>query len=397
MTKCNNTVYIWGADDYNTLGLCRQIGAGGYDVCFVAWGGLYKCTGKSRYCTRQVITEGLEDGYKFLMENHPEGKAVLINTNDVIAGFIDSRRVDFEQFYHVSGTDCPGRLEEYSDKFRMSSLAARLGFRIPGTRHITPRDDFPDRGYPYILKPSGKVQGHISPFKTRICRNRRELERLMRFVRKDSGFVLQELIPQESVALVYGCRLMDDTVLLAGVLNKVRFNDRGDGSYGVVSPDLPESISAGAIESLVREINYFGLFSVEYGIVGDKAYFYEINLRNDGTSHIFFQAGANLPLIWTKSLLGESYALIPHKVAGEAVFIDELFDSVNIGRNGLTRRLWKAQKESATLFKFYDKDDIEPYKFVKKRSWYLGMLDRIASRYRLYIVYFLDKLGVSSL
>lgn len=394
---CNDTVYIWGADDYNTLGLCRQIGAGGYRVCFVSWGGLYKCTGKSRYCTRHVSTASIGEGYEFLMKNHPASRAVLINTNDLIAGFIDEHRADFEKFYYVSGTDCPGRLEEYNDKYRMSSLAGKLGFRIPATLRIVPGDKLPDQGYPYILKPSGKTPGHINPFKTRICKSRRELERVLKLVRKDSEFVLQEVIPQESVALVYGCRLMDDTVLIAGVLDKERFNDRGDGSYGFISPILPEAISAKDIENLVRTINYYGLFSVEYGIVGDKAYFYEINLRNDGTSHLFFQAGANLPLIWTKSLLGEDCAGIPAKVVRGAVFMDELFDSVNIGRKGLTSRQWRAQKEAVSLFKYYDKDDMEPYRFVKKRSGYLKFLDHIASKYRLFIVYLFDKLGIGSL
>ena len=50
--------------------------------------------------------------------------------------------------------------------------------------------------------------------------------------------------------------------------------------------------------------------------------------------------------------------------------------------------------EEATIFKYYDKEDQEPWKTVKKTRTKQIIQDFVLKKYRLYIVALLDKLGL---
>lgn len=68
-------------------------------------------------------------------------------------------------------------------------------------------------------------------------------------------------------------------MVLAGTYYKDRWSDDGGASHGYIVPDIPEYTNPKGIESFLREIDYYGLFSVEYGLYKGVAYFYEFNLR----------------------------------------------------------------------------------------------------------------------
>lgn len=116
-------------------------------------------------------------------------------------------------------------------------------------------------------------------------------------------------------------------------------------------------------------------------------------MRNDGTSHYFFQAGANIPLAYVYSCAGVDYSEISTKVKKEAWFIDEVFDIENVIKGVISKVQWSKDMEEATIFKYYDKDDQEPWKVVKKTRIRQIVRDFVLKRYRLYIVALLDKLG----
>lgn len=48
----------------------------------------------------------------------------------------------------------------------------------------------------------------------------------------------------------------------------------------------------------------------------------------------------------------------------------------------------------ATVFKYYDKDDTVPYEIAKKGKTKQIVQDIILKRFRLYIVFVLDKIGL---
>ena len=388
-------VIIWGVDDYNVLGLYRQL-KDIYNTTFIVFQGVRYCASLSKYCTKLVQLSTLEEGLEYLLANFndEQNKAVIINSNDLIAEFLDMHREELSKYFVVPGTSSAGLLKEIDNKMTMTNIAKELGFDVPESMGCNSATDFQNVSYPCLLKPTNQTLGRYNEFKFKVCKNAKQLKRTMRYVRKESKFILQQYIPKESVALVYGCRTLDGKVHLAGVLEKDRFCDNGDGSHGVLMANIPEYIKAELIEKFMAKVDFYGLFSVEYLVYKGKAYFIEVNWRNDGTSHLFYQAGANMPLLWVKSSLGEDVNDVPEKVAPQSFFIDEIFDEENIKKKIVSREQWKKERESATVFKYYDQDDIVPYEAVKKGKRKKLLLDLVVAKNRLYIVYILDKLGI---
>jgi len=389
-------VIIWGVDDYNTLGLFRELGKYNIDITFIVFQGVRHCATLSKYCTNYIEIATLDDGLKYLFENFRDEhkKTVIINSNDLIAEYLDQNREILSKYFVVPGTTSPGLLSKLNDKVMMTKIAQELGFDVPKSIECKWNSNIDDVEFPCLLKPTHQTLGKYNEFKFKVCKSMSALKNTLRFVRKESTFILQQYIPKESVALVYGCRTLDGETHLAGVLEKDRFCDNGDGSHGVLLRDFPVYIKPELIESFMNKVNFYGLFSVEYLVYKGKAYFIEINWRNDGTSHLFYQAGANLPLLWVVSGVGCKVEDIKTKVAPKSFFIDEIFDEENLKRNIISREQWIKEREEATVFKYYDKNDMAPYKAVKKGKRKKLLMDFIVAKNRMYIVYILDKLGI---
>lgn len=394
MEKIKNPVIVWSIDDFNTLGLMRELGQNGLNLIFLIKGKAGYAS-KSRYCTNFVEKESIQDGFEYLMKTFADEvcKPILIVSSDEIITFVDQHRHEMEAFFILPGTREQGNIEKYIDKNTMTELAEKIGILCPHSREIKWNSSLDGIKYPCLIKPSHQTEGHYNEFKFKICENESELRNTLKFVRHESVFILQQYIPKEKDLLVYGGRLYDGKTIIAGAMIRDRLADSGSSSHGCITCDVPSSANVDKIVEFLEKIDYYGLFSFEYGMLGDKAYFFEVNLRNDGTSHYFFQAGANIPLAYVYSCAGVDYLEISTKVKKEAWFIDEVFDIENVIKGVISKVQWSKDMEEATIFKYYDKDDQEPWKVVKKTRIRQIVRDFILKRYRLYIVALLDKLG----
>lgn len=393
--KNSHKILIWGIDNFNMLGLLRQLSVENHEVLFMVHGGTGGCATKSRYCKDFVIINSLEEGREYLLKNCPTTgeKSIIICSGDEVAEYLDEIQAELSPYYIVPGAKEPGMITKVTDKCYMTRLAAEVGFNIPKSIEFGADTNLDNCFFPCLLKPSHQIKGKYNEFKTRLCKTRKSLAFTQKFIRKEGRFIAQEYIPFENVSLVYGCVLKNGEVRLAGVLEKDRFADNGDGSHGTIRADLPIYIKREVIEAFLIRIGYYGLFSIEFGVCNDTAYFFEINLRNDGTSHYFFQAGANIPLAWVKDAMGEDISFVSTRVKELSYFIDELADEQNVKKGKVSKEQWKKEKAEATIFKYYDGQDIEPYLAMKKRFKKNMILDRLLSKYRIYVVWIFDRIG----
>lgn len=393
--KIKNKVIVWGADCSNVLGLMRELGNKGLELIFLIKGRKGSAA-SSKYCQKYIETSTIEDGYSHLMENYKneQEKPIIITPSDEIITFIDRHKEDFETYFIVPGTRTKGNIEKYIDKNNMTALAEEIGIVCPKSRAIRKGSDISGIEYPCFIKPSHEKPGHYNEFKFKICKNEKALKKTLRYVRSDSQFIVQQYIPKEWDLLVYGSRMWDGNTVLAGAFIRDRLANGGVASHGFFTPNIPEFADTSKISEFLERIDYHGLFSFEYGLHDGKAFFFEVNLRNDGTAHYFYQAGANIPLAYIYSSAGLDYSNIVTKVDGEKWFIDELYDVENVLTGKISLKKWKREKKEATIFKYYDKDDMAPYNAEKKRRVRQILQDLILKRFRLYVVFVLDKLGL---
>ena len=64
-----NLIIIWGNDDYNTLGLHRQLANHGLRLFFLICGGKKNIASKSKYCVSFHIANSIDDGLVYLYNN----------------------------------------------------------------------------------------------------------------------------------------------------------------------------------------------------------------------------------------------------------------------------------------------------------------------------------------
>ena len=359
-------VVIWGDDHHNALGLLRMLGNSGFDTLFLVHARKKDVATASKYCGKYVVVPSIETGLSFLMENYSDrdNKAVLIFTADKYSEAANNYLDRLKDFFFVSGPSQPGLLATIDDKYSMSMMAAECGITIPDTILFPETPISSVRSFPAIIKPCSPAN---KDFKTIIVKNNHQLQKLSKRLKPQKRYIIQSFIHKDADGLVYGCRTWNGETHLAGICVRNRWGDDKCGSFGYITSVIPTSISISGIESFLERIDFRGLFSVEYAITEDKAYFYEFNLRNDGTSVLFYNAGSNLALTFVNSCFGIKEA-VPIKVNGKQYLMHEILDRFNIYDGNVTKRQWLEDKSKVTLHFLYDPDDMKPYEVQKAQE-----------------------------
>lgn len=388
-----NKVVLWGHDNYHTLGVIRQFANSELDVLLIIDGPSAKLASRSKYCPKYLTFKKKREALTYLLATFTDkiNKAVLLVMGDDQALYIDTHRELLSQCFYLSGTSEQGLLSKLLDKNLMNKLAEEHNFLIPTSLKFTKNTSLEEVGFPCILKPTYIKQGR-KDFKTRVFHAKRELEQFIKLLSKDNEYILQEYIQKEKDILITGYRNKSGKVVLAGTYYKDRWSDDGGGSHGYIVPEIPNYCNPNGIQSFLDYIDYYGLFSIEYGLYKGIAYFYEFNLRNDGTSHLFYQCGANLPLSWAFDCLDYPNT-VPIKVSGKHYAINEILDQINIKRKVVSKKKWQEDFNDATAFFYYDPNDLEPWKYVNKTAWFNRTFRAILKKYRPIVVSVLNHIN----
>lgn len=387
---------IWGADNYNTLGLLRSLSVANIDITLVVTGRKQGVATASRYCKNYYIAHTLEKSVEYMIENYPEqdedsNKAFLFPGGDGASlGIAENYDLLVKRFFLMCTTD-PKVLIKVTDKNEMGRCAHEAGLLIPESQPYKYGDTTINVPFPALLKPV-HVEGRTE-FKTKLLQNKDDLFSFSKMLNHKNTYILQQYINKSCDVVVYGCRLPDGTLKLAGHHTLERWSDDGGGSYGHLYPEIPDYLNPKGLAKLFDIIDYHGLFSAEYGMMDGKASFYEVNLRNDGFCHLSFQAGANLPLLWIQSCLNMPLTA-SSKMTSAVVGMNEIYDVINVWRGNISWQKYKSDKAEAKAFHFYDPQDMQPYKNMHRRMFWEIPFRAILKRYRPLIVKVLNMFGL---
>ena len=86
MERIDNKVIVWSIDDFNTLGLMRQLGNADLDLLFLIKGHV-DFAAKSRYCQKYVEMSSIEEGYQYLCSQYQKETnkpIVIVASYDII-------------------------------------------------------------------------------------------------------------------------------------------------------------------------------------------------------------------------------------------------------------------------------------------------------------------------
>ena len=362
--KIDRKIILWGADDYNILGALRQLVPYGCDVLCLFSFPMYECAEHSRYCKNYVAFDTHTEALDYLLTHFQEEKErpILSAHSDVVAELIDLHKDELSKYFVISGTTEQGLLTKIQDKYEMSELAVGCGFNVPHTMPLLPDSDVSAVSLPCFVRSAINTK-RTSWHKRVKCNTLQELKEVQSELTNEDHVIVSDFIAKEYEILVIGVRFHNGNVYIPGCYMKDRwhYGNYGSGSHGQIMPDIPKCINLDSIRKMLSEIDYYGQFSVEYGIVGEKAYFYEINLRNDGTSDYFNQCGANTNLAWVYDCCDLDVSTLYVPVQKTAYMIHEIGDVKNIREMNIPIKEWFRQILEAEVYVYWNKHDIKPF------------------------------------
>lgn len=390
MDRIPNKVLLFGPDGSHALGVVRELGSAGIQFELLLKGKSQNLATKSRYCQDYHEFSTYDNAIDYAIEKYGDlhDRAILLAMGDLAAEVFDKRYNELSKLFYLSGTRKQGLLTRIDDKTFMCAKASEHGFCVPFTMEYKKGGNIDDIPFPCIIKPN--IVNSRGEFKTKVLQNPGEFQKFCKLLSPENTYVIQQYINKECDILIFGCRYKDGHVDVAGSYYRDRWSDDGGGSHGHVIGDVLEYCNPKGIESFLRDIDYVGPFSVEYGLQNGTAYFYEFNLRNDGTSHVFFHCGA-----WTLVNWVADFASIksdyPSRVEDKKYVINELLDKINVINGVVSKKQWEKDCKQATAFYFYDEDDLEPWKYAKKGMWFKLRLNAFLHKYKPVIVHWLKK------
>lgn len=367
-------VIIIGADHYNTLWLVRALGMDGFEpiTIIVSAHKGKSFVAKSKYCKQVFIIESLDDIVPTLLNLSFSQRTVVIASGDPVAKVLDTNYAQLSEKFILHNCDNKqGGILHWMDKSNMLSRAKECGLIIPYTRSLdlTLNNDLSDVPYPCLIKPEVSAESTKNTF--RICHS---VDELMVSIGEIKGYckrvILQEYIKPDFECLLYGVSTKEE-ICIPGVLHKLHScshtNNLGMMSFAYLSSAIPIQVgNTKAIETFIRSIDYHGIFSVEFMITKDKAYFLEINMRNDGTSYITTQAGVNIPAIWSAIAYGINSNKFSRVFKREITYgMNEInYIKYTLKRVGIIQTFKDVFKTKA--FSLWNPKDIKPffYKFI---------------------------------
>lgn len=361
----NYQVIVFGGAGYNTLGVLRSFKKKSITPFLLIIKSVQlKATISSKAVKDFKIVNTAEEGVQFLLEGYNvygNNTPVIIPTSDKAESALDNAYRLLSGKYIFPNAQEEGRVTYLMNKQLMTRIAEKHGIYVPKTFCISSEKSIPDAiPYPCFVKPLKSIAGSKGDIK--ICHTKEELISVIA-ASNGRSYLVQQYIRKDFDILLNGCRqISNGRVIFQGIFKKYRWSENGgDGSWGIITSNISEYINQKDIESFMSELNYYGPFSIEFGVKDDIPYFFEINLRNDGTSHYFNLLNDHISYLWYLDAINHQVFDLSSKGVIEYTFIDELGDFINIFTTNLTLKQWLWDMKDAKIYKYFDKKDKLPF------------------------------------
>ena len=363
-------VIILGNNGYNTLGVIRCLGEDKIKCHIILIKKVLNSKSfvlLSKYSKSYDIVQSEKEAIELLLKNKEQWKnSTIIPTSDTAVCKLDLFQKDLINYYQFPHTGKAGDITTYLNKENQIKLAQKSGLNTLYSIRYNKGEQLPEGiKFPCIAKQIDSTDGHKSGIKK--LTNIKELECFINEAQNTNHFLIQEFIEKEYELLFIGCRFNVQDTWIPAFFKKERWEQNGgDGSYGFISNIIEKySSELDSMKKLLENLDYYGPFSIEFGVKNDTLYFFEINLRNDGTSHYFHKLGVRIPSQYYRFNLNN---FIPPKLKKQSyIFIDEIGDYNNVKNKIISFREWIKSINLAKAYKYFSLKDILPSLYVEKR------------------------------
>lgn len=348
---------VFGEGNYNTLGVLHELGAIGVEPLLLIIGkskdwksGII--IGHSKYAQRIVEVDSAEAGLNWIkdhIDNFAEN-TIIYPTSDTTEMLLDKNNDCLSPKFKFPNAGTKGAVSRLMDKNLQTELARKSGLRILESQFTTSSDfSFVKVKYPCMCKPLNSTTGCKGDM--RVCENEGELRDALHTGKHTHDYVVQQYIRNEADLLFLGVSFPNGEVWIPAVVIKPGVSPVGEYTHAIISTDIEKYLpEINEVRDFVKSTGYMGPFSIEFGLERGKNYFFEINVRNDGTSHYPLGAGVNIAQAYIQGMP----ANVPIR---EYEMIDEVADLRRVLNREIGLLKWIRSFLNAGSYRFYMKGD----------------------------------------
>lgn len=349
---------LFGAGNYNTLGVLHQLAEIGVNPLIISVGNPKdrkhgNVIGYSKYARRLEVVDSEEAGLKWILEHRSSfaKDTIIYPTSDAAELLLDGVYDSLSPQFRFPNAGGQGLVAALMDKHRQTDLAKAAGIRILESQYSNSSDfSFAKVTYPCMVKPLNSTTG--SKGDMMVCENEEELREALQGGKDTRDFIVQQYIRNEADLLFLGVAFGNGVVWLPAVVIKPGVSPIGEYTHAVISTDveryLPEIEN---VKAFVANLGYQGPFSIEFGLEKGKNYFFEINLRNDGTSQYPLSAGVNIAEVYKIGLAPKDIPKMEYEM------IDEVGDLRRVLGRQISFSKWLRSFRKAGSYRFYHRGD----------------------------------------
>lgn len=368
-----NKAIVIGHDAVNALGLVQSLGREGVHVISILECEKSELIRHSNYAKEIIPVRDFEEAVEVLLARFAgEEKIPVFPAGDGIAFTLAQNYWRLEKYFLIEHFTGDYTMAQLMNKEQQIKLAIKHKFSVPYSVCVNKPFGIPESMvYPCIVKPLVSCFGDKRDIFT--AQNEDELKIILENrVSFSESVIIQQFIQKDYEYCMKGCAFKNGQVYIPLTNRPVKFNHKlQDTSYiSHIEPITGEiAVEVEKIRTLINEVGYVGLFSVEF--MHDKntnqVYFTEINFRNDGTNSFIVHCGVNLPYLHYQDLLDLPYKVYT-PISKSKKYIWEGVHFSNLIKGGINFREWISDLKGVDGFLYYFKDDKSPffYQFVNK-------------------------------
>ena len=357
---------IFGAGNYNSLGVLHCMASAGVRVFLLMVGDSRDCSSGniilySSFADKRWLhtASSEQEAVDWLIANagrFPKG-TVIYPTGDSAEKELDEHFSQLSPYFIFPGCGEEGATAKLMDKKLQTSIAAECGLPIIESQY-TESDafDIAKVTYPCFVKPLDSTRG--SKGDMRVCETQEQLLEAITNRKTTKSYIVQQYIRNEADLLFLGVAYPDGSVHLPALVRKPGVSPTGEYSFAEVITDvdryLPEKLK---VETFVRCLGYQGPFSIEFGHEKGQNYFFEINLRNDGTVQYPLNARVNIPFAYYRAVTGAGFEDFSAVTQTSYNMIDETRDLRRVLSREISPLQWFRLMRKAGSYRYYSKGD----------------------------------------
>ena len=368
-----NRAIVIGHDAVNALGLVQSLGREGVDVTAILECEKSELIRHSNYAKEIITVSDFEEAVEVLLTRFAgEEKIPVFPAGDGIALTLSQNYERLEKHFLIEHFMGAYTMEQLMNKELQIGLAIKHNFNVPYSICVSKPFCVPETiVYPCIVKPLVSCLGDKRDIL--IAQNADELKDILENrVTFSESLIIQQFIEKDYEYDIMGCVYKNGEVYIPLSDRMVKFNhflqDLSTVSY--IEPlDANIAVEVEKIRTLMNEVGYVGLFSVEFmhnkkdGLI----YFTEVNFRNDGANAFIVHEGVNLPFLHFQDLLEQPKKRFTPTTKSKKYILEGSHFS-NLIRKGISFREWLSDLKGVDGFRYYFKDDKAPffYQFANK-------------------------------